>query len=78
MNERIRELAEQFNASFGERLEYAVVFGEMEDFEKFVDSIVRECIEQAHKVSNLRGITDDMIYGADTAAVVISKYFGVK
>ena len=46
--------------------------------QKFAELIVRECINQAHSVGDLRGANDDMIYGADTAAVMISKHFGVK
>ncbi len=45
--------------------------------ERFAQLIVRECINQAHSVGDLRGANDDMIYGADTAAVKISKHFGV-
>ena len=45
---------------------------------KFAEMIVRECINQAHSVGDLRGANDDMIYGADTAAVKISKHFGVE
>ena len=46
--------------------------------QKFAELIVRECINQAHSVGDLRGANDDMIYGADTAAVKISKHFGVE
>lgn len=46
--------------------------------QKFAELIIQECIQQAHAVSNLRGINDDMIYGADTAALRISKHFGIK
>ena len=45
---------------------------------QFAELIVRECINQAHSVGNLRGANDDMIYGADSAALQISKYFGVE
>jgi hypothetical protein len=48
------------------------------DYKKFAESIVRECINQAHSVGDLRGANDDMIYGADTAAARISKHFGIK
>jgi hypothetical protein len=44
----------------------------------FAELIVRECINQAHSVGDLRGVNDDMVYGADTAALKISKYFGVE
>jgi len=45
---------------------------------QFAELIVRECINQAHSVGNLRGANDDMVYGADSAALQISKYFGVE
>ncbi len=45
MNERIKQLAEQANANFGRDLEFAVVFGELEDFNKFAELIIQECIE---------------------------------
>lgn len=48
------------------------------EIEKLVESVVRECIRQAHSVAELRGINDDNIYGADTAAVKISKHFGIE
>ena len=72
MNERIRQLAEQATEPpvFPANIGYF-------DREKFAELIVQECIEQAHGVANLRGVNDDMIYGADTAAVRISKHFGV-
>jgi hypothetical protein len=44
MNERIQELVEQAGGHFGEGLEFAVVFGELEDFEKFAESIAEEYI----------------------------------
>lgn len=47
------------------------------DPEKFAELIVWECIKQAHSVGDLRGVNDDMTFGADTAALKISKYFGV-
>jgi hypothetical protein len=40
--------------------------------------IIRECVNQAHGVADLRGANDDMIYGADTAAVRIHRFFGVE
>ncbi len=42
MNERIRQLVEQAGGHFGEGLEFAVVFGELEDFEKFALLLMRE------------------------------------
>jgi hypothetical protein len=43
MNKRIQELALQANGSFGTGSEFAVVFGELEDFEKFAELMVKEC-----------------------------------
>ena len=75
MNRRIEELAEQCGfkpqPSIYDR-------NQSFDIEKFAELIVRECINQAHSVGDLRGANDDMIYGADTAAVKISKHFGVE
>lgn len=48
------------------------------DSEKFAELIIRECIQQAHSVGDLRGVNDDMTFGADTAALRISKHFGVE
>lgn len=46
MNKRIKELAEQAGASIEENtLAFPVVFGEMEDFEKFAELIIKECSE---------------------------------
>jgi hypothetical protein len=51
MNERFKELVEKANGNFGEGCEFAVVFGELEDFERFVKMIVQECID---KIENYR------------------------
>ena len=68
MNERIKELAEQAGGHFGEGLEFAVVFGELEDFEKFAELFVRECI---NVVEDAGGIDKYHYTGA------IGKHFGV-
>ena len=76
MNERIRELAEQATTyirpteNSGE--------GWIFDQEKFAELIVRECVERAKSVGDLRGTNDDMIYGADVAAAQIIKHFGIE
>ena len=75
MNERVEELAHQAGLDSFYVPEWSPW---AEEFEKFAELIVRECIEQAHGVANLRGVNDDMIYGADTAAGRISKHFGVE
>ena len=72
MNDRLKELvkgAKHAVEQEGILLDLAL--------EKFAELIVRECIEQAHSVADLRGVNDDMIYGADTAAARIAKHFGV-
>jgi hypothetical protein len=74
MNERIGQLAEQA----GLLGPSSRVGNSHEVTQKFAELIVRECINQAHSVGDLRGANDDMIYGADTAAVKISKHFGVE
>ena len=46
MNERIIELAEQAGGHYSrEEFEFAVVFSELEDFEKFAKLIVKECMD---------------------------------
>lgn len=81
MNERIKELAKQA----GIATEVWHTDGEGHGYttgnyqaEKFAELIVRECIKQAHTVGDLRGVNDDMIFGADSAALKISKYFGIE
>ena len=71
MNERILDIVVEADK------DYALATVPAETLEKFAELIVRECINQAHSVANLRGANDDMVYGADTAALRISKYFGV-
>lgn len=69
MNQRIRELYYQCQDE-GLSTE--------ECYQNFAELIIRECIEQARSVGDLRGVNDDMIYGADYAGVQISKHFGVE
>jgi hypothetical protein len=75
MNERIEKLAKEHGLihdymSIGERNDA------LKKFERFAELIVRECIKQAHSVADLRGVNDDMVFGADTAAVRIHRHFG--
>ena len=75
MNERMRELLVEAHR----QTKGGIYNGHLSEWsEKFAKLIVRECINQAHSVGDLRGANDDMIYGADTAAVKISKHFGVE
>ena len=87
MNERIKLLAEQADEYTEQTVHYyqgqfdgLTWEGKIKQTRdtKFAELIVRECINQAHSVGDLRGANDDMIYGADTAAVKISKHFGVE
>ena len=69
MNERIQELVEQAGGSIGTGLEFAVVFGETEDVEKFAELIVKECV----------GICED--HPAWTGRMIgnhIEEHFGVE
>ena len=91
MNERIQELMEQSGISFHPMIvndvEYEYDHVHLDDniggdeagcIKKFAELIVRECVYVAREVGDLRGANDDMIYGADTAAVLILKHFGVE
>jgi len=70
MNDRIRQLAVQAHLSWCIENDF-----DQENLQEFAELIVEECIKQAHNVANLRGVNDQMIYGADSAAVLISKLF---
>ena len=74
MNEQIDKLLIEAGAYFGGD---GVVYDTF-DPKKFAELIIRECVNQAHGVADLRGVNDDMVYGADTAAVRIHRYFGVE
>lgn len=47
------------------------------NIEEFAKMLLQEAIDQAHNVARLRDATDDMVYGADAAAGLISKHFGL-
>ena len=85
LNKRMYELAQQagltegrFERYKGEDCDLKGYCFLQDQLDKFFELLVQECIEQAHSVAELRGVNDDMIYGADTAAVRISKHFGVE
>lgn len=80
MNERIFELGKQATIWCCDNVSYTSTKADWDAAweEKFADLIVRECIALAHGVGDLRGVTDDMTFGADTAALRISKHFGVE
>ena len=76
----MNELIKKFHNQAIEELDPNTVVGSFSEavVQRVAELIVRECINQAHSVGDLRGTNDDMIYGADTAAVKISKHFGVE
>ena len=76
MNKLIEQLVEQAGGSIGTGLEYAVVFGETEDVEKFVELIVKECAQ----VCADRGKHHDGLYSAwaSDCSERIEKHFGVE
>jgi hypothetical protein len=57
MNERLKELAEQANANFREGSEFAVVFGELKDFERFAGLLIEECM--AIGFNSVYNVVDD-------------------
>jgi hypothetical protein len=91
MNQQIRQLAEQANASFGTGAEFAVVFGELEDFKKFVELIIAECtgvlFDESERLSEL-SFNEDSWQAANEYEIcsdqcvdniaVIEKHFGVE
>ena len=77
MNERIRELAKQCYETGPIGRDGWPEYSRLNET-KFAELIIRECVNQAHGVADLRGANDDMIYGADTAAVRIHRFFGVE
>ena len=68
MNEKIKLLAEQAGGHYGGGLEFAVVFGEVEDFEKFAELIVKECAD----------ISDASFHNGSAGYLAILKHFGVE
>ena len=63
MNKRIKELALESGANFGKDLEFALVFGEIKDFEKFAELLVAEVLNQVAErayYSGDRAWSDDL------------------
>jgi len=77
MNELIEKLWTQAGGHYNSGNQHTWPQYTIDNPEKFVELIIRECVNQAHGVADLRGVNDDMVYGADTAAVRIHRYFGV-
>ena len=79
---RLADIAhEETVVAYNERLKVElasdVIFYDMFN-QRLGELVVAECLTQAKSVGDLSGATDDMIYGADIAAVQISKHFGVE
>lgn len=74
MNDRIRELAHLATDYYSNGY---VDCPELNSH-RFAQLIIQECIKQAKSVGDLRGANDDMVYGADLAALQIAKHFGVE
>ena len=67
MHDKIKELAGQAGCYFGSGLEFAVVFGELDDFKKFAELIVRECANVGLETHGNYDVHDDIL-----------KHFGVE
>ena len=81
MNERIKALAEQAGLKHYNWItnESNVKDGDfkyprLEDYEKFAELIVRECLNQCYN----RGMDDELYAGQLKAATYIEEYFGVE
>jgi len=79
MNKLIEQLVEQAGGSIGTGLEYAVVFGETQDVEKFVELIVRECVSIVAKRKD-QAIDDgwNIDEAMSMAEMDLEEHFGVE
>jgi len=79
MNQRFRQLAEQVEWRFADRLT-----GEFSEYDKrlirFADLIVRECLEQIDKIRDgcEADNEDQQALGADWAGLAVARHFGVE
>ena len=73
MNKQIKKLAEQAGGSIliNNGLDFAVVFGELDDFKKFAELIVRECAKACEKNSYLA-------LNGQQRAKQIKEHFGIE
>jgi hypothetical protein len=82
MNERIKELAEQ--AGFELHYEQDGTFSYSQQFEKFAELIVAECVGKCEFVANMATITNTGEMArktkatADSCATMIKTHFGVE
>ena len=78
MNNRIQELVLQAGGNFADSpLEFAVVFGELEDFEKFAELIVRECAKVAKDIQTFYDENNDSQVNTEIWTM-IKQHFGVE
>jgi hypothetical protein len=77
MNERIKELAEQAGGEFYEGFAGSTNFVKFaeDDFEKFAELIVKECMEVASP--NYMSTPEDSAYYVERAIDRIADHFGV-
>ena len=80
MNERIRELAEQAGGEFYEGFAGSTNFVKFaeDDFEKFAELIVKECIDCAVWVGKSNHNPVEPIHTAHAVKRRIEKHFGVE
>ena len=78
MNEKIKQLAEQAGGHFGDGLEFAVVFGELDDFKKFAELIVKECMDCSSWVGKVNTNSVEPIHTAHAINQRIKQHFGVE
>lgn len=83
MNEKFKAIASKHGVVFsrdgyGEFASLPEGGRSMECLNAVFKEIASECVTLAHGVASLRDATDDMVYGADTAAARISKHFGLR
>jgi hypothetical protein len=68
---------EQAGGHFGDGLEFAVVFGELDDFKKFAELIVRECANHCDLLLDHK-ISSEWSRGTHDCSRAIKKHFGVE
>ena len=78
MNEKIKQLAEQAGGEFYEGFAGSTNFVKFaeNDFEKFAELIVKECMQVASP--NYMSTPEDSVYYVEQAINRIAKHFGVE
>ncbi len=78
MNERIKELVVQSGGNFANgSLEFAVVFGELKDLEKFTELIVKECVRVVDGMADPED-SERYFWAIQNASQKIREHFGVE